>query len=563
MRLLTRLLGSLSSAPAGHAPATAGWPLDMPVLALPGGDAWRLADACEGTFILGATGSGKTSGSGNSIASAFLRAGFGGVILCSKPGEAGEWYARLEASGRAQDLIWFHADGELCFNPFAYEVGRPDGAGRESHNLVNLMLTIMDAAQRGEGGGREEQSFWRRASAQNLALAMTPLVTATGTLRLDDLMQFLISAPRSRAEAASAEWKERSFCYHILRKAHDDPAGEPLPLREMRVITDHWFVAFAELDDRTRSNILATITSTISPFLTGRMHRLLCTDTHFIPEMTHEGAILIVDFPVKVWGDMGVVVANVLKYQWQRATERRAVHAGTRPVFLWTDECQFTVSAYDMEFQSTARSSRACSVYLTQNLPGLYSQLKGSDPRATANALLGHFQTQIFHSNSDPTTNTYAADLIGRAVQRRFSQNWSSSETDQTSESVSSNWGLQKGTSKGRNWGSSSSFGSSTDSKGNTSSSSSYGSTSGAQVGSSRSRSVGGGYSTSESASVGNTDGGGWSEQVDYVIQPSVFARRLRKGGRAEGGLVDGILVQGGRRFQQTGAHWLHCVFKQ
>jgi hypothetical protein len=50
---------------------------------------------------------------------------------------------------------------------------------------------------------------------------------------------------------------------------------------------------------------------------------------------------------------------------------------------------------------------------------------------------------------------------------------------------------------------------------------------------------------------------------MDFVIPPASFARHLRKGGAANAGLVDAILVQGGRRFRMTGAHWLHCVFKQ
>ena len=50
-----------------------------------GGDMWRIKDACEGTIIFGGTGSGKTSGSGRAIATSFLSAGFGGLVLCAKP----------------------------------------------------------------------------------------------------------------------------------------------------------------------------------------------------------------------------------------------------------------------------------------------------------------------------------------------------------------------------------------------------------------------------------------------------------------------------------------------
>lgn len=64
--------------------------LNAPLLQLSPRDAWRLRDACEGTVIFGGTGSGKSSGSGRAIARAFLRAGFGGLVLCAKQDEERE-----------------------------------------------------------------------------------------------------------------------------------------------------------------------------------------------------------------------------------------------------------------------------------------------------------------------------------------------------------------------------------------------------------------------------------------------------------------------------------------
>ena len=45
-------------------------------------DIWTLEDAFQGTVIFGSTGSGKTSGSGQLLALKFLKAGFGGLVLC-------------------------------------------------------------------------------------------------------------------------------------------------------------------------------------------------------------------------------------------------------------------------------------------------------------------------------------------------------------------------------------------------------------------------------------------------------------------------------------------------
>jgi hypothetical protein len=165
---------------------------------------------------------------------------------------------------------------------------------------------------------------------------------------------------------------------------------------------------------------------------------------------------------------------------------------------------------------------------------------------------------------------------------RQSSQNWGSNWGEQSGvsrgESWGSNWGDQIGESTGRNWGTNSSHGSSS-SGGGTSYSSSHGSSAGGSTGTSRSWSRGGSYGVNSgtshsvssggnfsnglSVSHGSSQGGGWSEHVEYSVQPRVFAAELRKGGKADRYLVDGVMVQGGRRFARTGAHWLPCTFKQ
>ena len=67
---------------APHEPPVIGWPEQRGLVDF-GGDLWRVKDACEGTVIFGGTGSGKTSGSGRALATAFLAAGFGGLVLCA------------------------------------------------------------------------------------------------------------------------------------------------------------------------------------------------------------------------------------------------------------------------------------------------------------------------------------------------------------------------------------------------------------------------------------------------------------------------------------------------
>ena len=109
-------------------------------------------------------------------------------------------------------------------------------------------------------------------------------------------------------------------------------------------------------------------------------------------------------------------------------------------VFLWADESQFFANSYDALFQSTARASRACTVYLTQNLPSYFAAFGGPNSRSEVEAFVGNLQTKIFHANGDPTTNNWAADSIGKTRQMRFSGNVS----EQLSRNQGGNTGLNQ-----------------------------------------------------------------------------------------------------------------------
>src|SRR5437762_1717394 len=76
-----------------------------PLVNFTSSDPWRQQDAVEGTIIFGATGSGKTSGSGETIAKSLLNAGCGGLVLSAKIDEAKLWERYCRETGR--ELIIF------------------------------------------------------------------------------------------------------------------------------------------------------------------------------------------------------------------------------------------------------------------------------------------------------------------------------------------------------------------------------------------------------------------------------------------------------------------------
>ena len=513
-------------------PATAGggggdFPLALPLLSLSPKDRWHLRDACEGTLILGGTGSGKTSGSGQALAHAFLRAGFGGLVLCAKPGEAELWCQYAAACGRLGHVMLFDREATQRFNFLEYEMRRSDHP--DIHSLVSVFLCIMEASSGGRSGPQSaEDSFWRGNVSELLSNALEALYGAWGRVRLDDLMRFLDSTAQTPQEAKDERWQQASFCYATLERLFRCPAM-PVAGADRDVITAYFFKRWPRVHEKTRTGIIATLTGMMHPFLKGYLRELFCTSTNIVPEMTHYGALIICDLPVKTHGESGILAQHIWKYLWQRATERRAVTPATRPAFLWADECQFFLSEYDGEFQSTARSSLGLTVYLTQTLEQIYAKIGGRQPERTANALLANFQTKIFHNNNCATTNQWAAEMIGRVWQ------WVATHggSDGFSESEGGSFG------KGSNWGSSSSD----TMHGSHSSGGSY--TRGKNWGSSRHQ----GRSNS------------LSQQVQHEVLPAIFTRLL-KGGPPHG-KTEAIIVQSGRVFRHGNRVWLKAAFLQ
>jgi len=541
------------------------WPLFAPLLRLSPDprDNWTIGDSFEHVAIFGGTGSGKTSTSGAALATAFLKAGYGGLVLCAKPDEASRWEAYARACGRAKATIRFDLSGRYRFNFLDHLMSLPSqkGAGK-AVNAVNAFMRILEAAHGRDGAGAaSENDFWNKAVRVLLLMAIASLYHAYGRVRIADLMQLINSVPTSEEQAKDPHFQTWSFCFATMRKLFHSPRV-PLPQHEAQQYVTYFGQTFGRLDPKTRSNIVITLNAEIDPFLRGPLHDLFCTDANIIPEVTHEGVILILDLPVKELEHLGVVAQVLMKYLWQKLTERRAVGPDTRPVFLFADEAQLFVSSYDNEFQSTARSARAATVYITQNLPSLYARLGGHNPQDQADAIIGNFQTRILHANLCHRTNQWSADTIGRAIHQRHSANWSQGRNAQVNHGRNRSWGVQQGESEGTTWGRS--FG--TSYSGNMETSQfgvSSSSNSGGQKSESRSHTRGGGYSSGASVGRSDSQGGGWSEQMDYRLQPSFFANGLRQGGERNGYFVSAVFLQANRIFTRTGTCWTPVVFKQ
>jgi type IV secretory pathway TraG/TraD family ATPase VirD4 len=235
------------------------------------------------------------------------------------------------------------------------------------------------------------------------------------------LHDVITSAPRTHAEVHSEQWQKASLCYRLIEEAE---AREKTPREQadFELAAKYFLREFPDMPNDTRGSILATYGVMADVLLRGHMADLFDGETNFIPDLSFDGAIIVLDLPIKVYGQAGIYVQSAFTYLWQVASEQRDVKRSPRPVFWFVDEAHELVCDYTPEFLATARSARVASVLISQNKPNYLAAMGGEAGRHRVEAFLGNMGTKIFHANGDPETNRWASDMISEEIQTR--NNW-------------------------------------------------------------------------------------------------------------------------------------------
>jgi hypothetical protein len=410
---------------------------------------WRIRDAVEGLQIFGGIGSGKTSGSGRTIALKYLSAGFGGLVLTAKPDEKDMWVEFCKKTNRLDDLLIVEPGGNYFFNFLDYESKVSASGEALTANIVQVLKTVIKASEE-KSNGKSDDPFWE--SALDMLIYNTiDLCLLTGKpLSIDRLFSIVQSIPRkpvgstpivdkekekgkksayaiafaqagTRVTKKLEEW-ERSQSPEYIKSIKDEEAFNEVMEREVpetRTLKflDHFFKdSFVNISEKTRAIIDFTFSGFLFRLLKEPVYSLFCRkESNFSPEDSLKGKIILLNLPVKLYNKVGQDCQIMFKYIWQRAMEKRDVKQNPRPVFLWADESQNFLHEYDAEYQATARSSRIATVYISQNLPNYYASMGGLKAEYRVQSFLGTLGTKIFHANADIETNEYASSLFGEA----------------------------------------------------------------------------------------------------------------------------------------------------
>ncbi len=413
--------------------------LEIPIMKVEG-NPWTIRNAIEGLQVFGGIGAGKSSSSGKTIARKYLEMGFGGLVLTVKPDEVDEWITYCKTTGRLDDLMIVRPDGDYSFNFIDYEINRPGLGNRHVENLVLVLKTVIKA---GEKNKSSNDAFWDESLDMLLMNVIELCTMFQAELTIDDILSISQSLPKNEKDFADEKFKSNSFgeAFFAVRnrlKAMGSQVSVS-DLRKFQSIDFYFWETLANLNEKTRSIIEHMLWGLLHRLSRDPVYSLFCSSTpNLQPEDCLDGKIIVLDLPVKLYDKVGRDAQILFKYVWQRAMERRNVKEdGGKPVFLWADEAQNFLHEYDITYQATARSSRVCTVYLTQNLPNYYAQLGGRQGEYQVKSFMGTLATKIFHSNADYDTNKYASDLFGQIYKAFPVKSKSMGKEMSVSESIS------------------------------------------------------------------------------------------------------------------------------
>jgi type IV secretory pathway TraG/TraD family ATPase VirD4 len=181
-------------------------------------------------------------------------------------------------------------------------------------------------------------------------------------------------------------------------------------------------------------------------FLYNPAKKLFASGTcSFTPwQVTHEGKIIILDFPVNEQGKEGArLFQSMVKLTFQRDWLRHPYTPGCcNGAALVQDEFQLLITKFENHFAQTCRGSGIASLYATQNILNLAEELGETQPGSKTRAFLANLGVKIAHRCTCYDTASYLSDTIGKTY--RYLDNYSGGGSTATNQAHFSSGGSRQ-----------------------------------------------------------------------------------------------------------------------
>ena len=386
-------------------------------------DGISIRDLFENILVLGSVGTGKTSTLGYYLAGAILDSidlapeeRIGMIIHLYKTADKEVWLRWAEEYGRADDLILINEESGYCLNILeAYQE-------KDAISAVDTLMILSGLSMTG-GGEQHSETYWEQMLRQRLHRLILLSKLSHAPMSISTLYRLHSSAPQTPDQVVSEEFRKESYCWKMLAQAHER-VGKDNP--QFQLVERYFIYEMPYMADRTQSSILSMTGGILEPFISSPLlGNLFCGETNLPIDSLLTGKIVLLDIPVQQYEFVGKVAQLMFKHLLQKRLEQRDLSLLPNPIIFWIDEYQHFISKYDPLFLSTARSSRAGNILITQNISNLYAQIGGNGKIAEekVNALLALTNHKFFLAQNNSITNKFASETIGLGIHKLTNTN--------------------------------------------------------------------------------------------------------------------------------------------
>lgn len=197
----------------------------------------------------------------------------------------------------------------------------------------------------------------------------------------------------------------------------NDPASAEL----LEAYADYQGTIFDPIDSKTKSNILAQLSTVLSPFTLPALRKAFCEDHPDNVELENilNGDIVLMRLPLAIYGMGAKTAYTLVKLRFFNLIDRRRVEPTwnkTRYIVFLCDEYQEVVSVAkdalsDLNFWDKSRSARCVGIISAQGYSSFRAAI-GSEP--LTKALLQNFRQKFTFRTEDDDTIKQFSYLMGQ-----------------------------------------------------------------------------------------------------------------------------------------------------
>ncbi|MCA9194633.1 MAG: hypothetical protein KDB03_22835 [Planctomycetales bacterium] len=380
-----------------------------------------LLDLCAGLFILGTTGSGKSSALrilANWILNHPFHPAYAGLVkdicvlwCCCKVDEA-DAAERVIAATAKRDYLVRLRPAEFAFNFVVYELTREGGSPASLARLLDRLNTQLNNTS-GTAGTNEK--FWQGLLFDYLYAAIWVAWLAYGTeCTIEHIHDIILTSPANEQQAKSPTFRERSACWQALMRA-DKNVKTAAEDRALFKAGEFFTVKATNLGDDCRGSGIQSVSSVLAPFLISPIYETVCSpSSKFTPDLLLTGMCCILDFPILIYGQSGMLFQSLVTMMLQEAVLRRKNPNSI--CLIVRDEFQYLCAdpMFESQVASVGRSSLLTQISSTQNIP-LLQLACGGDARAETfvHSMLANYRNKLLLANICDRTNRLFSEMFG------------------------------------------------------------------------------------------------------------------------------------------------------